>query len=267
MGGRGAGYKRTGMRVVPEPTREEESTREEKREEEEAKPEEERKYHYFYDKPSGGWEYKGDGHHQVQWFKENSNFDEIIRGADSDDISALHRWTEGHFMNGQQYRGWDNMSRYDQEYTQRYDDMLDKSVITKGVTVVRRTTAEWLFGKGHYSASLEELKSMAGKEITIKGNMSTGAAAQGLTIGDDSKHHEIRIRIPAGSKGAGMWIGDHRVNGWGPEQREFMTNRDIVVKVGRTTYDKTRGVYVTDVTYTRRMPHDYGETGRLDAAW
>ena len=203
MGGRGAGYKRTGMRVVPEPTREEESTREEKREEEEAKPEEERKYHYFYD----------------------------------------------------------------QEYTQRYDDMLDKSVITKGVTVVRRTTAEWLFGKGHYSASLEELKSMAGKEITIKGNMSTGAAAQGLTIGDDSKHHEIRIRIPAGSKGAGMWIGDHRVNGWGPEQREFMTNRDIVVKVGRTTYDKTRGVYVTDVTYTRRMPHDYGETGKLDAEW
>ena len=72
--------------------------------------------------------------------------------------------------------------------------------------------------------------------------MSFGAASQGLTIGDSSKKVEYKLRIPPGSKGAGMWIGDKRINGWGAEQREFMSNRDSVFKVGKTTYDKRRGV-------------------------
>lgn len=221
-------------------------------------------YHYFYDKASGGFNYEGDGHHQEAWFKANSNVDEVISATDESTKRAMRDWTAGHFMTGQQYDGWDRMSMTDKEYTQRYDDMLDKSVLHKGVTVVRRTTAELLFGKGKTSATLEELKAMKGKTILSAGNMSTGAAAQGLTIGSYNKDHEFRIHIPAGSKGAGMWIGDRRINpGWGPDQREFMMNRDIGLKVGDTTYDSSRGVYVTDVTFVERYPHDYGKSGRL----
>ena len=221
-------------------------------------------YHYFYDKASGGFNYEGDGHHQEAWFKANSNVDEVVSATDADTRRAMSDWTAGHFMTGQQYDGWDRMSASDKARTQRYDDMLDKSVIHKGVTVVRRTTAELLFGKGKTSATLAELQAMEGREIISTGNMSTGAAAQGLTIGSYNKDHEFRIHIPAGSKGAGMWIGDRRINpGWGPDQREFMTNRDIRLKVGKTIYDESRGVYVTDVTFTGRLPHDYGKSGRL----
>lgn len=221
-------------------------------------------YHYFYDKAAGGFEYEGDGHHQEAWFKANSNVDEILNAVDSDTRDAMSDWTAGHFMLGQQYDGWDNMSQSDKARTQRYDDMLDKSVINKGVTVVRRTTAEWLFGAGKTTASISELQAAEGDIVTIKGNMSTGAARHGLTIGSGSKRHEIEIHIPGGSKGAGMWIGDRRVNpGWGAKQREFMTNRDINVQVGKTRYDSSRDVYITEVTFIGREKHDYGKTGRL----
>ena len=70
---------------------------------EEAKPAEETKpaeepeehYHYFYDKISGGWTYEGDGHHQVDWFKKNSNYDSLIAGMNSTERSAFRDWTRG----------------------------------------------------------------------------------------------------------------------------------------------------------------------------
>ena len=60
-----------------------------------------------------------------------------------------------------------------------------------------------------------------------------------------------------------MWVGDHRVNGWGPEQREFMTNRDIIVSVGKTTYDSGSGKYTVNLYYMGREKHDYGKSGRV----
>ena len=268
MGGRGSRFKRGGYTPPTMVPGEPEAAPEEP-EEEEATPgmdtvEPGGPYHYFYDKPSDGWNYEGDGHHQKEWFKANSNVDEIIADTSASDRSAMRSWAMGYFMSGEQYRGWDDMSIHAREYTQRYDDMLDKSVLTKGVSVVRRTTAEFFMGAGVTKASLSDLQALEGKDIISKANLSTGAAAQGLTIGSRTKSHEIRFNIPAGSKGAGMWIGDSRINpGWQAKQREFMMNRDIVVKVGKTTYDSARDVYVTDVYYTGRMPHDYGKSGRL----
>lgn len=262
MGGRGSSSKRTGYTTpLMMPPKEAEP--------EEAKPTEpdssdDNKYHYFYDKMRDPWNYEGDGHHQVEWFKNNSNVDEIINDATTVDKMAMRDWASGHFMAGQQYLGWDRMRDSDKQWTQLYDDMLDKSVLKKGVTVVRRTDAQLVMGAGVYTASLEQLKAMEGKEIISKGNMSTGAASQGLTIGDDSKRHEFRIKIPAGSKGAGMWIGDSRINPyWEAKQREFMMNRDTVFKVGKTRYDADRNVYITDITFQHRMPHDYGTSGRV----
>ena len=233
---------------------------------EERRPEEEREresFHYFYDKARDGFHYEGDGHHQLEWFSEHTNIDEIADNLTTIDMSAMRYWIEGRFMLGGQYRGWDNMDRLEKLCTQTYDDLIDRSTLDRGVTVVRRTTAELIFGAGHKTATLAELQAAEGRIVESKANISTGAAAEGLTIGGYKKH-EFRIHIPGGSTGAGMWIGDPRINKiFGVEQREFMMNRDISVRVGKTTYDSSKDIYVTDLTYIGRQEHDYGKTGRI----
>lgn len=225
--------------------------------------EEPEQFDSFPDEAETRTTYKGDGFEQDKWFDENSNVDAIISQLSDDERKAFQGWARGNFMNGAQYRGWDKISSGFQEDMQVYDDVLDRSVITRGLSVVRLTTAEIFFGKDKLNASLSDLQSLEGQTILSKANLSTSAASQGLTIGDSSKRHEIRINIPAGSKGAGMWIGDTRINAWGNRQREFMMNRDILLKVGKTTYDSNRNVYITEVTYTGRTPHDYGTIGRI----
>lgn len=56
-----------------------------------------------------------------------------------------------------------------------------------------------------------------------------------------------------------MHYGDQRINAWGNQQREFMTNRDIVLRVGKTTFDNDSGKYVVDLYYEGRVAHDYGK--------
>jgi hypothetical protein len=90
--------------------------------------------------------------------------------------------------------------------------------------------------------------------------MSTGAAKTGLGIGSSSgKQVRLRIQIPAGAKGAGMWIGDSRIHGWGAKQLEFMTNRDSYFKVGKTVFDKASGMYVVNIKWVGHDKHDYGK--------
>ena len=144
-------------------------------------------------------------------------------------------------MSGQQYRGWDGMSKTDQKITKDMDDILDRATLDEGITIHRLATAELVLGVGRRTATLEELQAMRGKSVTSKGAMSCGAAAEGLTIGSRSKEVEYRISIPGGSTGAGMWIGDKRINGWAAEQREFVMNRDTEYTVGETTFDSARG--------------------------
>lgn len=206
---------------------------------------------------------KQNGQEQKDWFSQHSNYNELIEQMNDEEREAFNDfWAPGHFMKGQQYKGFDNMSSMDQRLTEIYDTYLDKATLDHGVIITRMTDAQLVMGAGHYTATLEELRSMEGKVIPSKGNMSFGAAKHGLRIGDYSKNVEYRLAIPEGTTGAGMWIGDKRINFWGREQREFMTNRDILVKVGKTTYDKQRDVYVVNLKYVGRTEHDYGKTGK-----
>lgn len=218
----------------------------------------------FSDLADSSFTYAGDGQEQVDFFKANSNFDELIDGMSDEDKLAFRAWCSGVFMSGQQYRGWDNMTGNEQRRTQRYDDILDRATLSSGVELTRRSDAQLVLGAGVKRPSLAALQAAEGSIITSKGSMSFGAASQGLAIGDSSKKVEYKLKIPGGSKGAGMWIGDKRINGWGPQQREFMSNRDSVFKVGKTTYDKGRGIYTTELEWMGHTAHDYGTTGRLN---
>lgn len=221
-------------------------------------------FHMFGDTPSGTHEYTGDGHEQDQFFRNNSNYDELIRGmTEAQRYAFRDRWAPGWFMRGQQYGGWDNMGHTDKVYTQTFDDILDKATLKTGVVVTRLSDAQLVLGAGRKTATLEELKAAEGSIVTSKGNMSFGAAKHGLTIGQRGKNVEYQLKIPGGSKGAGMWIGDRRINPWGQRQREFMTNRDTAYKVGKTTYDHARDVFVTEIEWVGRQKHDYGTSGRV----
>ena len=220
-------------------------------------------YHSWPDEASGTHTYYGTGQEQYRFFKDTTNFDELINDMTDPQRGDFRDWARGHFMYGQQYRGWDNMDDYDKRMTQLYDDVLDQATLSEGVILTRRSDAQLVLGKGNKKATMDELKALEGQIVTAKGNMSFGAAAQGLTIGQSGKTMEYRLHIPGGTKGAGMWIGDKRINGWGPGQREFMSNRDITFTIGKTTYDARRGVYQTDLYYSGKEAHDYGRSGRV----
>lgn len=209
-----------------------------------------------------GWdsfEYGGSGREQVEFFKKWSNAYELIKNMTSKERNAFLWWAGGHFMHGQQYEGWDNMSSDEQEATRMYDNILDRATLNHGLVARRYSTAELVLGAGHKTATLAELQAAEGSLVTSKGSMSFGAAATGLGIGDSSKQIEYELKIPAGSKGAGMWIADSRIHGWGVKQREFMTNRDIVLRVGKTVFDSSRNKYIVEVYYEGRTAHDYGK--------
>lgn len=259
---------RTRMRAALEDIMESEGLSEEEKEEvkrfiDQVEYDRDRKYKEWSDTASGGWTYHGTGAEQEEFFKEHSNVDELISSMDADDRWAFKSmWTPGHFMDGQQYKGFDKMSLEEQRATRIFDKYLDQATLDRDIVVTRRTTAELVLGKGRKTATLEELQAMRGRLVTSKGSMSTGAAKEGLTIGSSSKNVEYKIHIAGGTKGAGMWIGDRRINGWGPDQREYMTNRDSVYAVGRTRYDKKRDIYVVNMYYVGREPHDYGKRGK-----
>ena len=218
-------------------------------------------YKIFNDSAYGGFEYEGDGREAEDFFQQYSNFDELIREMNYDDIRAFQRWASGEFMNGQQWGDFDNMTSREQEFTRVYDKYLDRSRLDEGVQVVRYGSAELLLGRGKsLASSLSELQAMEGSVIHAKGSMSFGAAKTGLEIGG-RKNVEYKLSIPKGTTGAGMWIGDERINGWGSMQREFLTNRDVDYKVGKTTYDSKRDVYVVELRYDGRTKHDYGRRG------
>ena len=209
-----------------------------------------------------GWdsyEYGGDGREQVEFFKKWSNAYQLINSMSPGDREAFREWAGGYFMDGTQYRGWDNMSAYERSLTKVYDNILDRATLNHGLVAHRYSTAELVLGAGHKTATLAELQAAEGSLVTSKGSMSFGAAATGLGIGDSSKQIEYELKIPAGSKGAGMWIADDRIHGWGVRQREFMTNRDIVLRVGKTVFDQSRNKYIVEIYYEGRTAHDYGK--------
>ncbi len=214
------------------------------------------KYKVFRDRASDTHEYHGDGSDVVDFFKHQSNYDEIINSMTPEERSQFESWAWGRFMgsNKAEYR---DLSPSEQRMLKTYDKILDQSVLNEGI-VVRRLASFSLVNNGSRSTpSADALAKMEGNLVNVSMPLSTSAAAQGLTIGTSGKNVEYVIHIPAGTKGAGMWIGDKRINGWGPKQREFMVNRDVIFRQGKTVYNSSRGIYEVELIYVGRTKHKY----------
>lgn len=217
----------------------------------------------FSDRAMNDSLYRGDGRDSKQWFRNNSNVDELISQMGYKERDAFTHWTEGDYMYGQQWGEWDDMDKKSQTETQIFDNILDQTRVDNNVMVARLSTAELIFGAGVKTTTLDALRAMEGETAYARGSMSFAAAAEGLTIGDTSKQVEYHLHIPGGSKGVGMWIGDDRINPWfGNTQREFMTNRNAQYKIGKTVYDANRGVFIVDLTFKGIVKHDYGHKGK-----
>lgn len=214
-------------------------------------------YRVFKDTAYGGYNYTGDGKDVMDFFKRKSNFEEVIKSLSSNDVDDFYSWAIGDFM-GSNKAEWNTLSSYEQRMLKTYDKVLDKSVLHEGI-VVRRLASFSLVNNGSRSVPSDSvLKNMEGNLVNVRMPLSSSAAAEGLRIGSSGKNVEYVIHIPAGSTGAGMWIGDYRINSeWGPKQREFMINRDTVFKQGKTTYNSKRGVYEVELYYVGRTKHNY----------
>lgn len=213
--------------------------------------------------PIDEWDYGRDYRDTEAFFKSASNYDTLIGEMSDSERRDFMKWCGGHFMDGSQYKGFDKMDKEDQRLTRTYDKYLDRTVLTQSVELRRLATPELVLGKGKKTCTLAELQAMEGSVVTSKGSMSTAAAAEGLGIGSKStKPVEYKITIAGGSKGAGMWIGDGRINHWEGRQREFMTNRDSIYRVGKTTYDKKRDKFITEIEFVGVGEHDYGKKGK-----
>ena len=237
------------------------------------------KYTEFSDMPVTGreatWRFDrmGEDNAQAQYdfFGQHSNADELISEMPTRDREVFRRfWSRGYFMDGQQYKGWDNMDAISRELTRTFDKYLDRTTLDKGVVVKRIATAELVLGAGNAGTKgvnniLSQLQSMVGRSVKSNGNMSTAAAKVGLPISfpeSDTKAVQYSIKIPAGSKGAGMWIGNSRINDWGSAQREFMTNRDTWYRVDSVKWNGSTGRYEVELTFQGLDKHDYGRLGR-----
>lgn len=218
-------------------------------------------WQWFSDAPEDEYAYEGDGAATVAWFQNNSNYEVLIQSMDEDTLEAFNAWTGGDFMNKDQWAPWDRRSPLTQQRTRLIDRILDQSVVTKALVIHRLGSARLLGIGSRKAASMSQLTALAGKTIRSDGFLSSAAAAEGLPVGiEDYKNVEYRFRIPAGSRGACMWVGDSRLSGgWGARQREVVINRDTAWTVGQTTYDRHRDVYVVEMTYAGRDEHDYGQ--------
>lgn len=215
------------------------------------------KYKIFTDIARGGYNYEGSGANTNEFFKKASNFEGIVKTLSDKEIADFYNWAIGDFM-GSNKAQYADLSSREQRMLRTYDKVLDKSVLYEGV-VVRRLASFSLVNNGSRSIpDSATLAKMEGNLVNVSMPLSTSAAAEGLRIGSSGKNVEYVIHIPGGSKGAGMWIGDYRINGeWGPKQREFMVNRDTVFRQGKTTYNSKRNVYEVELFYIGRTKHKY----------
>ena len=205
-------------------------------------------------------EYKGDGSAVTEFFNANSNNTELIDSMSADEMRAFKDlWSKGKFMQGQQYGDFSDMKPRFQNATRVFDKYLDQTTIDQNIEVVRLSDAQLIFGAGNRTGTIDDFLAMEGQQVICNANMSFSAASEGLRITPFGQAPTVEyvLRIPEGSDGAGMYIGDDRINIWGDKQREFMTNRNIWMTVGHTEYDEARGVYRVEINYGGLMEHDY----------
>lgn len=212
--------------------------------------------------PESGHEYPDDKGATAKWFKENSNFEDVINEMDAITRSAFFEWSRGYMMDSRVWGEWKDLLPFQRENIQLMNAAIDKSIVNKTIEVARMSTWRIINNGENVKVSPERLRAMEGELIYVKGAMSTAAAKEGLSIdwrGKAGVHKpvEYKITIPGGSKGAGMWIGDKRVNGWGDIQREFIMNRDSYYKVGKSYYDSERKKTIVELTWMGTKKHEY----------
>lgn len=207
-------------------------------------------------------DYAGDGSDTVAFFDEYSNYKQLVDSMSPEEQKAFKNvWSKGKLMRGQQYEGFANMKPSEQKATKVFDKYLDQATLDKSVQVVRLSDAQLVLGKGNKEATLELLTAQKGQQVVCGANMSFAAASEGIRVTPTGPAPTVEyvLKVDQGSTGAGMFIGDDAINIWGNKQREFMTNRDIWMTVGDTTYDETRNVYKVELKYGGRMEHNYGK--------
>ena len=202
-----------------------------------------------------------------------SNNDELIRQItkDSGARQAFEDWASGRLM-GASREDYQDLSLSRQIIIKNLDKYIDKSELYQGIQVHSLGGASVLTGQDRYFVP-QNLDAYIGNTIQFKTQISTAVAADGLSIGKDvgigrGKNVDYVFNIPPG-KGAGMWIGDTRINGWGDRQREFILNRDTVWKVTgykKVTYKESGGwgggshnreIWQVQLEYVGRERHKY----------
>ena len=206
----------------------------------------------FQDFPESTHSYNIDDINGVEEFMNtNSNCDNLISQMNQQERNAFHKWSSGEFTNGCQYKPFSEMSEDEQTATKIFDKYLDQATLKQGVKVVRTSTPQLL---GLSNSTLSDIKNMEDAIVKCPANLSASCAFQGLDIEGDKSIQYI-IHIPANTKGAGMWIGDYRINTHNSKQREFMLNRNSVFKVGGAS---NFGGYIwVDLYYLGKEPHNY----------
>lgn len=215
------------------------------------------------DQDKDGFEYDDKRHDQdiIDWFAEHTNNQELFDNMTDEERIAWRSWISGDYMEGTLYP---DHPRFDENSYKFFIGQLDKGNLDTPITVRRRATTELLFGidkildEDDLSSSLGQLQAMEGAIVTNGAPMSAGAASSGLTIGGGYlKPVEYVFHMPA-MKGAGLYIGDPKINSvFGPDQREFVINSDLVWAVGKTRKVK-RGretVYEVDMYCLGRGDH------------
>lgn len=192
----------------------------------------------------------------IDWFAEHSNNQDIFNNLSPEDGSLIWDWISGIFMNGSLYP---DSSFYDEQSHAHINSILDQSTLDTGITVRRRAATELLFGAHERRRDIvgSDLADLRGGIIMNEAPMSTAAAGSGLTIGGSlrSKPIEYVFHIPGGVKGAGLYIGDPKINeAFGPYQREFIINSNAMWMVGNS-HKNDNGVWEVEMYYLGQRPH------------
>lgn len=198
----------------------------------------------------------------VQYFKDNSNIEQLLPLLNSTESVYFENWAAGWFMSSMgrgssSQRKYSDLDPASQKMLRTYDKYIDKSEFHEGIVV--RTLGGYSPVTGNRGVPSDaEWAKIVGNPVKLNMPMSAAAAAHGLTIGQKGKNVEYVWHIPPNTKGVAMPLVDRRVNpDWQERQREVMMNRDVYWRPGNRTFNKSRGVWEIQMYYVGKDKHDY----------
>lgn len=195
----------------------------------------------------------------MDFFDKTSNSKQLTdRAADSITRYAVDAYISGKLARRDFHTGnIEKLSVYQREMIKHLDSLTDRSNFTKSFKVTRLSNGNLLGIKGQVF-SFESLKELEGAYIHSFGYLSCCVADKGLALRDSSKQFQYNIYIPPNSRGAGIFLGYKNINRLkGISQREFLTGRDGIYKIGKIKdFDTVKKIYEIDLYYIGRYEHD-----------